>query len=374
MTRAPGSLSLIVPFHRDVSQLRACLEALATSARGLRNVAAELLVAADGAPDDPADVARAFGARVVVVPGPSGPATARNRAAAEATGEVLVFVDSDVVVHADALTRIVSLLHERREVTAVFGAYDERPAAQGLVSQAKNLAHTFVHQGSAGNAVTFWAGLGAVRAEAFWQVGGFDERFRRPSIEDIDLGYRLTGAGHRIVIDPSISGTHLKHWTARSALASDLRDRGIPWTQLIPRYGGLQTTLNLAHRYRLCVVLAYVVAVGACAALPWPGTWPVPVVSLLAMLGLDSDYFLFMARCRGWWFAARTVPLRLGHHLANGVSFAVGNLLYLARRLGVRLPGSLPLDPWTADLQVRGRAISPNPPPACRSSTRQADP
>ena len=86
-------------------------------------------------------------------------------------------------------------------IGAVFGAYDESPAAPGLVSQAKNLAHAFVHHGSPGNAVTFWAGLGAVRTQVFLAVNGFDERFGRPSIEDIDLGYRLTAAGFGIVPD-----------------------------------------------------------------------------------------------------------------------------------------------------------------------------
>src|SRR5205807_8681242 len=61
---------------------------------------------------------------------------------------------------------------------------------------------------------TFWAGLGAVRRDAFEAVGGFDaERYLVPSVEDIDLGARLATTGHRIELDPAVQGTHLKAWS-----------------------------------------------------------------------------------------------------------------------------------------------------------------
>jgi GT2 family glycosyltransferase len=88
--------------------------------------------------------------------------------------------------------------------------------ASGFVSQYKNLADSYIHQSSRRVAQSFWAGLGAVRATAFLSVGGFDEPFPRPCVEDIDLGYRLTTAGHRVLLDSAIRGCHLKRWTLRS--------------------------------------------------------------------------------------------------------------------------------------------------------------
>ena len=71
--------------------------------------------------------------------------------------------------------------------------------ANNFVSQYKNLFHHFVHQDASGTATSFWAGCGAIRRDIFLRLGGFNTAYKRPSIEDIELGYRLTRAGHRIV-------------------------------------------------------------------------------------------------------------------------------------------------------------------------------
>jgi glycosyltransferase involved in cell wall biosynthesis len=351
-------LSVIVPFHRRLEQLSPCLVALRQAAARL-DTDCEIIVAADGSPEDATAIAAASGARLLNLPGPLGPAAARNQAAAEASGDILVFVDSDVVAHSDALYRIERVFTETAGIEAVFGAYDDQPADGGFVSQSKNLAHAFVHSRSSREAVTFWAGLGAVRTAAFRRVGGFDERFvrvgangcRTGTVEDIDLGYRLTAAGSRIALEPAIRGTHLKRWSATGALVSDVFDRGIPWTQLIHRYGQLRSDLNLTVRYRACVALAYVAL--AALLLTWVTSWTlVAAAGAICSVGvLDGPYLAFVARQRGRWFAARTLPLRLVHHLANGCSFVIGTMAHFAPRvLGVSFPGALPVDRWRTEL------------------------
>ena len=62
----------------------------------------------------------------------------------------------------------------------------------------------------------------------------FDEvRYRKPQIEDVELGYRLRQRGKRIMLDPTIQGTHLKAWTFGGIIRTDLTQRGIPWVRLL---------------------------------------------------------------------------------------------------------------------------------------------
>lgn len=305
-------------------------------------------MAADGAVEDYRELVRQTSARVVEVPGPSGPAVARNRAAAVASGDVIVFVDADVVAAPDSLPGLCSVLESEPEIAGVFGAYDLEPPEPNFMSQYKNLSHACVHEMGNPEARTFWAGLGAVRTSVFRAVGGFDERFRRPSIEDIDLGYRIRQAGHRLRLDPRFRGRHLKRWTLRSSIVTDIRARGIPWTQLIHRYGALANDLNTRHELRWSVAMAYllVLALVTATVLPWAGL--LAAGALAALVLLNREYYAWFARKRGWIFAARVVPAHLVYHLCNGVSFVVGTAAHIGAQVGIRLPGALPEASWRA--------------------------
>lgn len=309
---------------------------------------AEIIVAADGAIEDCGPLAREHNARMIEVPGPSGPAVARNRAAALASGDVLIFVDADVVAAPDSLQGLCSVLDAEPEIASVFGAYDLAPYEPNFMSQYKNLSHACVHELGNREAGTFWAGLGAVRTAVFREVGGFDERFRRPTAEDIELGYRIRRAGHRIRLDPRWRGKHLKKWTVRSSIVIDITARGIPWTQLIHKYGGLANDLNTKHELRWCVVLAYlaVLALLVMPFVPWVGLLALACVA--GIVGLSRDYYAWFLRHRGWWFTARVIPAHCLYHLCNGVSFVVGTLVHAGARLGLKLPGAIPQSLWTS--------------------------
>jgi hypothetical protein len=258
-----------------------------------------------------------------------------------------VFIDSDVVVTRSAIDRLSDIFANEPDVAAVFGAYDEEPAERNFISQYKNLSHSFIHQSSSAVAHTFWAGFGAVRADVFAEVGGFDERFTRPCIEDIDLGYRLTAAGHVVRLDHELRACHLKRWTWRSMIQSDVFDRGIPWTQLILRFGRFSNDLNLKSGYRACVVLSYLLPMALAASFlsAWFLMLAAAWVSTLAYLG--RRFYGYFMRQRGWWFAVRVFPLHYVYHLYNGFSFLTGSSLYLAVKwFNVSLPGALPITPW----------------------------
>src|SRR4030095_3475777 len=96
--------------------------------------------------DDTPSVAARMGVRVLQLAKNSGPGAARNCGARHAQGELLFFVDADVVVPLEAVSCVVKGFEERSDVAPVFGSYDASPRAEGVVSQYRNLLHHFVHQ------------------------------------------------------------------------------------------------------------------------------------------------------------------------------------------------------------------------------------
>jgi GT2 family glycosyltransferase len=356
-------LSIIVPFHRNLSQLSRCLAAMQPWRPDM-----ELIVVADGAQEDCLAMVSQAGGQLVSIPGPSGPAVARNRGAAVARGDILVFVDSDVVIAPENIGLLEARFEERADVAALFGAYDEDPPEPHFVSQYKNLAHSYIHQSSNPVAQTFWAGFGAIRASVFRSVGGFDERFTRPCIEDIDLGYRLVAAGHTVLLDHHLRVSHLKRWTLRSLITTDVFDRGIPWTQSILKFGRFNNDLNLKSAYRIGVVMSYVLPVLLLLSLRDArfllGTLPVAGVLIYSNRG----FYRYFVERRGLAFALRVIPLQYLNHLYSGLSFAVGSMLFVASRWGgLTLPGSLPLDPWPGPAP-RPAADLPGSSPTVRST------
>ncbi len=346
------AISVIIPFHRRLAQLARSLSAVRASMPS-----AEVLVAADGAVEDYQELAEAHRARVVAIDGPRGPAVARNRAAEAATGEILVFVDTDVVVAPDAIPRLCAYLTRHPDVAGVFGAYDEDPAERNFMSRYKNLSHSYIHQQASGDARTFWAGLGAIRAEAFRAVAGFNEGIRRPSVEDIELGYRLGAAGHRLGVEPAARGCHLKRWTVWGSVVTDVRDRGIPWTQLILRHRALANDLNTTGALRWSVVLAYIFLCSVLAMMLAPILGMVGLAALAALVFLNRNYYRWFQRRGGTWFAIQVFAAHVLHHLCNGVSFLAGMLIHLAVRFGLRPPGRVPQAPAMGHAGGRKNAI-----------------
>lgn len=284
-----------------------------------------MCLAAIRAADDPPE-------ELIVVDEPawSGPAAARNVGAVAAEGDVLVFIDADVEVHADALTRIRAAFESDPELTALFGAYDSRVAAPGLVSAFRNLLHHHVHSSSPGPALTFWAGLGAVRRQAFDAVGGFDaDRYTRPSIEDIELGMRLASAGARIVLDPNVQGTHLKRWTLREMVRTDFARRGVPWVALLLRRPGDRSVLNLGWRHRLSAAAALALVAGGASRRP-----RLAAGAVVALIGLNAPFYALLVRRVGPAGAVGGIALHALHHLVAVAAVPAGVLRHLQERDG----------------------------------------
>ena len=300
-TNGAVTLTAVVPATNRPATLERCLAAIRSATAGPEEVVVV---------DEPAGV------------GPSG---ARNDGARRARGDVVVFVDADVLVHEDAFARIREAFGGDPALAAVFGSYDDRPEAPGAVSGFRNLLHHHVHQSAAGPVRSFWAGLGAVRRDTFLDAGGFDaERFKRPSIEDVDLGARLAARGARIRLDPELQGTHLKAWSLVGMVRTDMLDRGVPWVGLLARQRQAPAELNLAWRHRLGMVLSIAAVAGAVTRRP-----AVAGSALAGLVVLNRSFYGLLARRRGAGQAVAGVGLHVVHHLAGAAAVPLGAAAHL---------------------------------------------
>jgi glycosyltransferase involved in cell wall biosynthesis len=291
--------------------------------------AAEVIVIDDASDDGTTAICRKFEVRLLQLTRNGGPAHARNLGARMARGDVLLFLDADTCLEAGALSKIEAAFEADPELDAVIGAYDDEPAAPGVISQYRNLLHCFVHRTARRQASTFWSGCGAIRTSVFVESHGFDESYRRASIEDLEFGYRLSRAGRKILMDPDIRVKHLKQWTLASMLQTDIWDRGIPWTRLILKERFMPADLNLGVGQRLSVTGVFLALLlgGAAVLAPPPlrlAELSAAAGALLAVLAINRRFYAFLRVRRGLPFTVQAAALHLLFYFYNGVAFLLG--------------------------------------------------
>ncbi|MBE1485538.1 glycosyltransferase [Plantactinospora soyae] len=208
-------LSVVVPVKGRVPQLRRLLESLREAATACEE-AVEILVVDDSEPVDAQahqDSCAAFQARYLR--GPKHVGAKRNDGVRAAAYDLVLFVDSDCLATPQLLQRHAKTL---RDAGAGVGAVAGPTVVQGaentvfrIMARSKLLNSAFEWPAQATR--VGWATTSnlAVRRDAFESVGGFAERpLTVVGGEDVDLGLRLTEAGHGIVCDPEAVVVHDK--------------------------------------------------------------------------------------------------------------------------------------------------------------------
>ena len=322
MTELP-SLAIVMPAYNAAHLLPLSLRAALDAAGDQR-----VMVVDPGSTDDTADVALEMGAEVIRLPVRHGPAHARNVGVEDVDVDIVLFIDSDCVAHPDVVQRVREAFRANPKLVSITGSYDDAPPERNFASLYMNLRHHFVHQQAKTTGASFWAGCGACRRDVFRKIGGFDaSKYPMPMIEDIELGLRLQKQGDT-ALDPALHVTHLKKWTLRSVVETDIKCRARPWSELIAESGEMPNDLNLHWTQRVAAALAPLVLLGLVSApvAALMGQWLMSGVLLApgaVSLVMHRDMIAFFARSAGLSFAMRAWLFHQVHLIYSAATFAV---------------------------------------------------
>jgi hypothetical protein len=325
----PLLLSVVVPIRDAGATLREVLVAIRASE--LPRAAYEIIVVDDASADTSVGIAARYADTVVRLSGrASGPAYARNRGVELARGEVIAFVDGDVVVRPDTLPRMLAKLVERPDLDAVSASHDELPGASNFVSQYWNLLVRFGEQRHSGRCAQFAAGCGAVRRTAFLSAGMYDEwRFATACMENVELGERLLAAGNGVLLSSELRVTHLKQWNL-FAVCHEVWSR----SRLLARslgYARMRTAAPSEVVFTLSRMLTPAVALLGtlmlAAAFVPPSHAVEGVIALMVLLLTNLPLHRFYASARGLGFATLSAPLHICVQIVSGVALCTGWIL-----------------------------------------------
>jgi len=314
------SVSVIIPVFNSQETIEACLGAVFRSSFK----PFEVIVVDDMSTDDSATIIRRFPCRMIRLEKQSGPGAARNAGARVASADILFFLDSDILIEPDTLSLIIDSFRDRPEISGLFCSYQKDTIPSNFCSTYKNLLHHFTHQTSREEASTFCGGFGALTKDAFLSVGGFDETYT--ALEDVELGYRLMLAGHRIYLNKRIQVTHCKTYSLLNLIKSDVLNRAIPWSRIMLSKGVFKNDLNTRIHHVISVPVSFLILILIPLSFPFPVGFPILVLLMASLLMLNHSFLLFVFREKGATFTLQTVIMSWFGYLYSGAGFVLALL------------------------------------------------
>lgn len=236
-------LSVIMPTFNRRERLATALAALAAQDV---DVAYEIIVVSDGSTDgtDAALAALELGVPLVAERQENaGPSAARNRGVDLARGEILVFVDDDIVADPGLLSAHLAAQRAVEGGVVVTGPMltpSDHEMSSWVRWEQDRLERQYGDLTAGTYEATgrlFYTGNASVPRRFVVDAGGFDTRFRRA--EDLELGLRMMDGGAAFAFEPAARGYHYaeRSFAAWQQIASDYGANEIEfarrWPELI---------------------------------------------------------------------------------------------------------------------------------------------
>jgi glycosyltransferase involved in cell wall biosynthesis len=310
------AVSVIIPAHNSESTLSICIEAVMASSYPV----SEIIVVNDGSSDATSRLARSSGAATIDLDHAHGPNYCRNIGTAIASGEIVLFLDSDVVVQRDTIRRVVEAFTDER-VDAIVGIYSSVHRHTNLVSQYKNLWIRFSYLRSGPRIDWIFGAISAIRGNVVRDVQGFDRHIPiTHGGDDLELGKRLAKAAHTILIHPEIEVEHLHRHTLTSLWRNDF-SRSQGFVVLAGRLGEMGHSVrrgfvNIYPAFVVSTALSWPILGSAVAGVLLPAVWWIPASLGVLYLGLNHRFLAYFVRHRGLLSLVPVVGILWADHLA----------------------------------------------------------
>ncbi len=318
-------ISIIIPTRDRHDSLRLCLASIKQS----NFCGFEVIVVDDGSKQNCTNVAKEFGYHAIRLNESRGAWHARNKGAEMAEGDILVFIDDDMMVQPNTLPRI-QCLFSQNHYAAISGVCGLKSDNKHLITRYKNLWMFYSYIRSPRDFDWFICGLGAIKREVFFELQGFDYRFfTRKGGGDLEFGRRLKEAGKRILLDTELQVEHLQRYTFLGLLCNDFkRSRG--WFQLAVQKKMISSVIrklriaNIYPAFIISIPVSFILLFSLIFSYFSKVFLIIAIFSALAYLIINYSQFRFFQKEEGTVFLWKTIPLGWVDHLISGLGVLTG--------------------------------------------------
>lgn len=297
-------LSVIVPFYNSEKTLAKCLESICNS--DYKNF--EVIAIDDYSQDNSRKIAEKFPCKILIA-SQKGESYARNTGIKETAGDIIVSIDSDVVIKKDSLTKIAQDFKDH-DITALLGLLSKEHPIKNFFSQYKNLYMNYIFNKMPKYVNFLYGSIFAVRKE---NIENFDAKTLHCA-PDTDLGVRMQKKGHKILLDKGLEVIHLKKYTFTSFIINDFQ---IPfsWAYSFMKHKGYKYLFKekrFAHAKLgqiTSVVLSPLSLLLLFLSLKISWVFILTILLLFIILILHFEFLRFLNKERGFLFFLISIPV-----------------------------------------------------------------
>lgn len=316
-------LSIIIPYHNSVSTIGRLLLSIKSSRHA---PPLEVIVVDDGSSENAKFQISNFKWRNKLIPlrfvalkRNHGPAVARNRGAKLARGKFLVFLDSDVELFADTLYEIARIYTEDPDIVALTGVWVKEQRSKEFFPNFKALrdwSYWINERDKSGYYFLFSTRIASIKKSVFMRLGGFDERYPAPLVEDIELTYRIARR-YAIIFAPTVRVKH--EFESFWPIAKKYFLRAYYWTKLYQKrkkFDPVATTLIEALTTLSGVGVVGFVCIAPIIALYYPSPFAIGIIKVgigvvFIHLFLIQTFLRFVYKEKGLVFAFKSLLMGL---------------------------------------------------------------
>ena len=205
---------------------------------------------------------------------------ARNLGAKYAKNDLLVFIDSDLVLDTNSLKKAKDS-YIKNNASVLFGYYKEIGTGYDwYIEMTRDIfspkrKNNFSKEIDYKNFACLSGGLCLINKNIFLNYNGFNVYYDNSPSEDIDLELKLIRDNKKIIYEKEFSGIHYKNYVSFNNLINKYKGNGIALSKLI--------NSSIINKYKI----------------PFNNRWPyLPIICLLELilliLSLMFNYFIYV--------------------------------------------------------------------------------
>ncbi|MBI5416489.1 glycosyltransferase family 2 protein [Candidatus Poribacteria bacterium] len=293
-------ISVIIPVYNGEETISYCIKAVQNSSFTNH----EIIVVDDGSTDNTVEKIRKFLSVKLLLQNHYGPAAARNYGAKQAKGEILFFLDADVILESDALL-VCNDAFTDPKIKILNGIYHKIPSNPSFITEYKALFEYYWFTVYKERQIykSFMGRCAGINKNVFEETGGYNTKYVSASVEQEELGFRLS-QHYKIYLEPRMQGKH--YFPSWKKLITTYFTRTIDWIELFNtkrEFDSLMTTSSMS----IATIAGPCAVVLTLLILYYPSIFFVSILFWILFFYGYGKIFIYMKKEKGLLFCVKGI-------------------------------------------------------------------